>query len=53
MGIFAIIVAEPLVDRAGGVVDHLAEIVEQAGGPALAVVGEAAQLVAGLAAQGR
>ena len=51
MGIFAIILAEPLIDRLGGVVDHAAEIVEQAGGPALAVVGEAAEPVAGLAAQ--
>ena len=53
MGIVAIILAEPLVDRLGGVVDHFAEIVEQAGGAALAVVGEAADPVARLAAQAR
>ena len=53
MGIFAIILAELAIDRAGRVGDDLAEIVEQAGRPGLAVVGEAADAVAGLTAQAR
>src|SRR4051794_30785331 len=50
MGVIAIILAESLVDRAGGVVDHRADLLEQAGHPALAVVGEAAGALGRLAA---
>jgi hypothetical protein len=50
-GIFAVIVAEPLVDRVGGVGDDPRKLLEDVGGAGLAGVGELADLASGLVAQ--